>query len=104
MGHAAHDYCWRGVCASTTRDTLPCSLSARRGSHISPLFLRTSPSPKRRDLFAVSSAAQTSPLLTFATLRRRHHLRLAPSAPPGSASLRLRLLKDCLIRSTSRPD
>jgi len=70
MGHAAHDYCWRGVCASTTRDTLPCSLSARRGSHISPLFLRTSPSPKWRDLFAVSTAAQTFPLLTFATLRR----------------------------------
>lgn len=79
-------------------------LSARRGSHILPLFLRTSPSPKRRNLFAVSSAAQTSPLLTFATLRRRHHLRLASSVPPSSASLRLRLLKDCLIRSTSRPD
>jgi hypothetical protein len=40
----------------------------------------------------------------LATLRRRHHLRLASSVPPGSASLRLPLLKDCLIRSTSRPD
>jgi hypothetical protein len=44
-----------------------------------------------------------SPLLTSAGLRHRRHLHCAPTAPPAAAPLRLRLLDDCLIRSTSRP-
>jgi hypothetical protein len=48
--------------------------SARRGSHIPPLCLLPSPSPKCRDLFTVGSAAQT---ISAAHLRRA-----PPSSPP----------------------